>query len=139
MDFETTIDIDADPERVWATLVDVERWPQWTASMRELTYLDGDGLAPGRRVRIRQPRLPALVWEVSELDPGRCFSWRAESPGVTSEGVHLVRSTAAGTSVTLGIRHSGPLAGIVGRLTGGRTRRYVRMEAEGLKRRCEGP
>ena len=39
--------------------------------------------------------------------------------------------------VTLGIHQSGPLAPIVALLAGGRTKRYVQMEADGLKTRCE--
>jgi uncharacterized protein YndB with AHSA1/START domain len=138
MDFETTVEIDALPERVWATLVDVERWPEWTASMRELTHLDGQRLAPRSRVRVRQPGMPALVWEVTELEPGHSFAWRSSSPGVTTVGTHVVRPTGPNrVTVTLGVHQSGPLAALVGLLTGARTRRYVRMEADGLKQRCE--
>ncbi|GGO16189.1 hypothetical protein GCM10010116_32670 [Microbispora rosea subsp. aerata] len=45
-------------------------------------------------------------------------------------------------SVPLGIEQSGPLAPLINLLFGGRTRRYstrryIRTEAESLKRRCE--
>jgi hypothetical protein len=40
-------------------------------------------------------------------------------------------------TVTLGIRRSDPLAWLIGLFTAKTTRRYVRIEAEGLKRRCE--
>ena len=40
--------------------------------------------------------------------------------------------------VTLSIRQSGPLAPIIGHLYAGLTRRYLNMEAQGVKQRCEG-
>ena len=138
MNYEMTFEIAAPPELVWATLVDVERWPEWTRSMREVTKLDGDELAAGKSVRVRQPRMPALTWEVTEFDPGKSFAWRSSSPGITTLGTHLVQSTAGNrTAVTLGIHQSGPLAPTVALLSGGRTKRYVQMEADGLKTRCE--
>jgi hypothetical protein len=38
----------------------------------------------------------------------------------------------------LGVDYAGPLGWLVGRLYSGLTRRYIAMEAEGLKRRLEG-
>jgi uncharacterized protein YndB with AHSA1/START domain len=138
MYFETTVEIDAGPERVWATLVDVARWPEWTASMRELTYLNGQPLAPRSRVRVRQPGLAALVWEVTELETGRSFAWRSSSPGVTTLATHVVRPTGPNrVTVTLAVHQSGPFAALIGLLIGAKARRYVRMEADGLKQRCE--
>ena len=40
-------------------------------------------------------------------------------------------------TVTLTLDQEGFLAPVVWRLTGSRSRRYVQMEADGLKRRCE--
>jgi len=138
MHFETTVEIHAPHDQVWATLVEVERWPEWTASMREVTALDGMPLARGSRVRVKQPRMPSTVWDVTDLDTGASFAWRSASPGVATVATHLVEETAKDTvTVTLGIDQSGPIAPIVGLLTGSRSKRYVQMEAEGLKQRAE--
>ncbi len=138
MQYETTIEVGAPAEATWAALTDVVRWPQLTASMQAVEPLDGEVLSLGARVRVKQPGMPSMVWTVTELEPGVGFSWRCTSPGISTEGTHRVEPAAGGGSrLTLGIRQSGPLAGLVGALTGSRTRRYVGMEAEGLRRGAE--
>ena len=129
----------ASAEAVWAALVDVERWPTWTRSMRKVTRLDDGPLTVGSRVRIKQPRLAPVVWQVTALDPGRSFAWTASTPGQTSVATHAVRPMGAGTSeVQLTFEQSGPFSPILGVVLGNLTRRYVRMEAEGLARFVEG-
>jgi len=138
MAYETSIEIDAAPEKVWAVLTDVRRWPEWTASMQKIEPRGGDELAVGSKFRIKQPKVPAVTWEVTEFEPERSFTWTATSPGVTTVAEH--RITPIGPSkveVHLGIRRSGRLAGLVSGLSASLTRRYVAMEAEGLKQRCE--
>ncbi len=138
MAYETSIMIDAAPERVWAVLTDVERWPEWTASMQKVVSEDKGPLAVGSKVRIKQPRVPAVTWEVSELEPGRSFTWTATAPGVTTVAEHRLAALGPSTvEVHLGIRRSGPLAGVVSAVSAALTRRYVAMEAKGLKERCE--
>jgi uncharacterized protein YndB with AHSA1/START domain len=139
MQFETTVQIDAPVEAVWAALVDVGRWPEWTESMQDVGWLGDDGLRLGARARIKQPGTPALTWTVTELDEGRAFAWEASSAGVTTIGTHVVAGAAGqpGSTLTLGLQQAGALAGLVGALTGARTRRFVQMEADGLKRAAE--
>src|ERR1035437_9033866 len=134
MHFKTTIEINAPLDRVWDALVDVETWPEWTASIREVKGLDGAVLAFGSRVRIKQPRMPSLVCGVFEFEPITSFTWRRRRPGVTTVGSLVVTATSTNrVTVTLGIHQSGPLAPIVRLLAGARTRRYVQMEADGLQ------
>jgi uncharacterized protein YndB with AHSA1/START domain len=138
MQFETTVEIDADAQDVWAVLIDAQRWPQWTDSTQEVVWLDGGTPSVGSRARVKQPGMPPLTWTVTDLEPGRRFDWRTSSVGVTTVGTHAIAPTADGHSrLTLGLRQTGPLAGLVGLLTGARTRRYVQMEADGLKRAAE--
>ncbi len=129
----------APADEVWACLVDVERWPTWTRSMRKVTLLGDGPLAVGSRVRIKQPRLVPVVWHVTELDPGRAFSWTSSTPGQTAVASHAVRPMGAGTSeLALTFDQSGALSPFLGLALGGLTRRYVRMEAEGLARHMAG-
>ena len=138
MQFETTVAIDADTQDVWTALIEAQRWPEWTDSMEEVTWLDGGAPSVGSRARVKQPGMPALTWTVTEMEPGHRFDWRTSSVGVTTVGTHAVAAAGDGRSrLTLGLRQSGPLAGLIGLLTGARTRRYVQMEADGLKRAAE--
>ena len=138
MDIERVIDIAAPREQVWATMTDIERWPEWTASVRSVERLDGGPFAVGSRVRIRQPRFPAAIWTVTALEPGRYFEWRSPAPGLLSVGGHRVDAAGDRASrVTLSLAWSGPLAPVMRLLFGKLSRRYVEMEARGLKRRCE--
>ncbi len=74
MQQEDSITIAASPARVWAVMSDVERWSEWTASIRRVQLLTIGSLAPASRARIEQPRLPAAVWEVTAIEPGRTFT-----------------------------------------------------------------
>jgi uncharacterized protein YndB with AHSA1/START domain len=136
MNFEISVTIDAPREHIWAVLTDVERWPEWTASMTSVAYVEGDSIAVGSRARIKQPRLPTVVWEVTAVEPGQSFTWQARSVGITTLATHRLTPEPAGVTVSLGIQQRGALGWLVGLLTAQMTRRYVGMEAEGLKRRC---
>ena len=44
----------------------------------------------GRRFEIKQPRMPKLVWEVTEVEPGVSWTWRQQSLGGTAFASHEV-------------------------------------------------
>lgn len=136
MEFAQRVEIDAPTHVVWSVYSDVVRWPEWTASVRSLTYVRGVGLEVGARVRIDQPRLPVTVWEVTEVSEGRSWTWVARSPGATTSGVHEVRALDGGrTEAVNRLVQTGPLGLLVGRLAAGLTRRYLALEADGLAAR----
>jgi uncharacterized protein YndB with AHSA1/START domain len=138
MEYRTSIEIDAWPEAVWAVLADVERWPEWTKSVDHVEFVEGDSLKQGAKVRIKQPRLPVMVWDVVDVDPNRVFTWQAASGGMASVGDHRLSVPSPGrTTAELSIRQTGVLAPIIGLFTAGLIRRYVQMEADGLKLRSE--
>jgi uncharacterized protein YndB with AHSA1/START domain len=141
MEYEVTTTIQASPQQVWAALSDIEHWARWTdsiTSIQKLDPLDHD-FGAGSRARVKQPRFPASTWVVDEWVPAESFTWTSRSGGVTTVADHEI---AAGpdpgtTRVTHRIRQSGALAGLVDLLVGRRARRYVDMEAAGLKRASE--
>ena len=136
MRYETTVDINAPVDAIWSVLSDVATWPEWTQSIRDVELLAPQPLRLGSRARVRQPKLPTAVWEVTDFQPGRSFTWVNRSPGMTSTGVHEIVGTADQPRVRLMIDQSGPLS-FLARPFLPLTRKYVAMEAAGLKKRCE--
>jgi Polyketide cyclase / dehydrase and lipid transport len=70
--------------RVWAILVDLERWPEWNASVNRIAELNSRPLGLGSRVRIHQPKLRPAVWVVTAWVPESRFVWEAAGPGLMS-------------------------------------------------------
>lgn len=133
----TTIDILAPPERVWPIMSDVERWHEWTPSIRKVVRLDSGPMGVGSRVRVHQPRLPVAFWQVTEWQPGRNFTWVSRNPGVRVTARHAIEPIAGGSRVTLSLQYEGIFGALVARVTRGITERYVDLEARGLKARSE--
>lgn len=134
----TQASIAAAPEKVWPVMSDVERWQEWTESIRSVEPLGDARAAVGARYRVSQPRLAPAVWTVTSWEPQRGFAWESRSPGLRAVGEHLIATEGAGCRVSLRVRFEGFLSPLIALLFGGLTRRYMALEAEGLKRRCEG-
>ena len=138
MIIESSVTIDAPASLVWEVFTDVERWPEWTASVTELVGLDGRELAVGKRFQIKQPKLPTLVWQVIDLEPGVSWTWAQWSTGGSTLAHHTLSPLPEGrTLVRQALDQRGPIGAIVGRLMRGTTRRYLAMEAQGLRDRSE--
>jgi hypothetical protein len=118
-------------------MADVERWHEWTASITSVRLLEEGPFGVGSTARVKQPRFPALIWRVTSFEPGVEFVWEAKALGAHTVGGHRVEPLGDGSRATLTIRQTGVLARILAPLTSGITRRYIDMEAAGLKKRSE--
>lgn len=139
MNIEQNVDIAAPPAAVWAAWIDVPTWPIWSTSVTSAERLDDGPFAVGSRSHLVQPGLRPAVWTVTDLtEPatGRdgSFVWESSAPGIRTTASHVVTSTGpASCRVALRVEQDGPLAGLVGRMFGARTRRYVGIEAAGIR------
>ena len=138
MQFEKTIEIDVSQQRVWDVLSDLEAWPQRIETVDTVELLTPVPLTTGSRVRLKQPKLPEGIWEITAWNVPSFFEWTQKSSGVTSVAGHRVEALAerrARLTLTLDMR--GLLIPIFGRFYKGLTNRYMDLEAEGLKRAAE--
>jgi hypothetical protein len=91
----------------------------------------------GAKARIRQPGLPTVVWEVTKWEPGRSWTWTATSPGARTDASHVLTPSGDGTVAEQSIRSSGVLGRLAAFVWRSLTRRYLAVEAAGLKERSE--
>jgi len=134
---ERFVTIAAPTERVWAVMMDLERWPERIPTVDAVERLDAGPLAMGSRVRLQQPRLPTAVWTVTDLQEGSSFIWESRSRGVMITAAHVVEPRGDTSRLTLALTVSGPLSGIGWLLSRSLTTRYVESEAVSIKRAAE--
>lgn len=76
---------------------------------------------------------------MTDLAPGRSFTWIARGPGIVTTGRHVIKPVGGGDRVTVAasLEQGGVLGPVVGLLTKRLTNRYLDMEVNGLKAHCE--
>ena len=125
------------PERLWELASDVERWGDRLPTVDSVRPLGSGPTQVGSRFEVRQPKLPKAVWEVTEWEPGRSFTWVSTSPGIRSTAVHSVREDGEGSRLDLSLEWSGPLSPVLRALIGRKARGMVELEAETFARLAE--
>ena len=116
-------------ERLWDVVSDVGAWPEILPTFTSVRHVGGPNpTALGSRYEVRQPGLATAVYEVTEWEPGRAFTWAARSPGVTTTASHTTSPTSSGSRVDLAIEWTGPLAQVVRLLLGSKARRMMHTE-----------
>jgi uncharacterized membrane protein len=133
--FETSRHIDAPTQSVWEVLFDVAHWPEWTPTVSSVERLDDAPFGVGSRAKVRQPRLPQAVWEVTDVVDGRSFTWEAKGPGLKTIARHEVVADGNDAKVTLSIEQTGPMGAVAAWMWRRLTQRYIELEAESLDQR----
>jgi uncharacterized membrane protein len=134
MGYQVTGSVEAPAGAVWKLFIDVERWPELTASVSEARRTDSGPLRVGSEAVIKQPGLPQASWRVTELDEGRSFCWETKVGLVTAIGGHSVSADGQQAVITLTLDQRGPLARLVQAFTGRLTRKNLALELEGFRR-----
>ena len=138
MHFEKSIDINAPQPRVWDVLSDLEAWPRRIDTVEAVELLTPAPLTKGSRVRLKQPKLPEGVWEVTVWDAPSYFEWTQKTGGITSVAGHRVEALGEGRArLTLMLDMRGFLIPIIALFYKGFTNRYMAREAEGMKQASE--
>ena len=138
MRFEKFIDINAPQQRVWDLLSDLEAWPRRIDTVETVELLTPAPLTKGSQVRLKQPKLPEGVWDVTVWDAPSYFEWTQKTSGITSLAGHRVETLDEGRSrLTLTLEMRGLLIPVFGRLYKGLTNDYMSREAEGMKQAAE--
>ena len=138
--FRYTAEIFALPARVWAALVDVEHWPEWTPTVTRVQRMEDSPLALGSRTKIWQPKLMPAEWRVIALDENAgVFTWVTSKPGIQITATHRIEpsTTREGTHVTLVLDYAGLLGPLMAWQFKDLNWDYLTKEAAGLKRLCE--
>jgi hypothetical protein len=135
---KVSVQATATVEDVWQTLIDVATWPEWTATMTTVERLDSGPFVVGSQARIKQPRLPAAVWTVTELRENEQFTWMTKSTGFTLLADHVVRDAGNGVvDIELSVTQHGFIGVVLEPFTRKMARKNVEIEAYGLKERSE--
>ena len=95
-------------------LSDLEAWPERIETVDVVELLTPAPVTKGSRVRLKQPKLPEGIWDITVWDAPSYFEWTQKTGGVTSVAGHRVEAMGVGL-----------------------TNRYMNLEAEGLRRAAE--
>jgi uncharacterized membrane protein len=138
MHFEQSVEIDAPQQRVWDVLSDLEAWPRRIETVESIERLNNGPIGLGSRMRLKQPKLPEGVWDITQWDPPSYFEWRQKTSGITSTAGHRVDALGeARARLTLTLDMRGLLVPLVALFYKGLTNHYMAREAEGMKRAAE--
>jgi hypothetical protein len=123
---------------VWEVLSDIEAWPQRIETVDTVELLTPAPLTNGSRVRLKQPKLPEGVWDITAWDAPSYFEWTQKATGATSVAGHRVEALGEGRArLTLTLDMRGFLIPVVALFYKGLTNTYMTLEAEGMKRAAE--
>lgn len=136
---ERSATIQVPPEKVWEEYIGLDGWLRWNEHMREVKLLDGGPLDVGKRARITLKTRMSSEWEVTELTPGKSFTWVSQiAPGLRLAFAHEVEAADAGTRAVLRIDSSGPVAALAAPVLGMLYSRNLMHALDRLKALLEG-
>jgi hypothetical protein len=136
MKFDHTVKTIAPPEKIWAALTDVERWPEWDTELASAAL--GSSFALGAKGRLKPKRGPATDFTISELTPRESYAFTTRLPLCELKvRRYLTRKDGGATYFTHEVSFVGPLYFVFGNLLGRRYREALPVVMENLRKTAE--
>jgi carbon monoxide dehydrogenase subunit G len=137
MRFESSIDINAPVEKVWAMIDKLEEWPQWMPSIKKIERVSKGPLTVGSQLSVTAKvsgLTVTLLMTITEFVPERSVILGGEALGTKLTRFYNLEPVNGKTKVTIGGDVSGALAWLVRR--GGQE---ISAEiAQAVKKKVEG-
>ncbi|MEA1872178.1 MAG: SRPBCC family protein [Chloroflexota bacterium] len=113
MRFESSIDINALAEKVWALIDKLEEWPQWMPSIKKIERVSKEPLTVGSQLSVtaRVSGLTVkLLMTIIEFVPERTVVMEGQALGTKLTRFYTLEPVNGKTKVTIGGEVSGALA-----------------------------
>ena len=113
MRFESSIDINATTEKVWALIDKLEEWPQWMPSIKKIERLSKEPLTVGSQLAVTAEvsgLTVRLVMTITEFIPERNVVIQGKALGTNLTRFYTLEPVNGQTRVTIGGDVSGALA-----------------------------
>jgi carbon monoxide dehydrogenase subunit G len=113
MRFESSIDINAPAEKVWAMIDKLEEWPQWMPSIKKIERLSKGSLTVGSQLSVTAEVsgfTVTLLMTITEFVPERNVVLEGKALGTKLTRFYTLEPVDGKTKVTIGGEVSGALA-----------------------------
>ena len=129
--------VNAKPEIIFKILTGVANWNLWTKSVKSITLLNKNSFDKGTKVKVVQPKLLPITWEITEIEKDKSFTWVSNPIGLKMTAKHIIKQKGDATFVELITIYEGIFSGLIYIMTAGLTNQYMTMEINGLKDEAE--
>jgi carbon monoxide dehydrogenase subunit G len=113
MRFESSIDINAPVEEIWALIDKLEQWPQWTPSIKKIERVSKGPLTAGSQLSVTAKvsgLTVTLLMTIIEFVPERTVVMQGKALGTNLTRFYNLEPLDGKTKVTIGGEVSGALA-----------------------------
>jgi carbon monoxide dehydrogenase subunit G len=113
MRFESSIEINAPAEKVWALIDKLEEWPQWMPSIKKIERVSQGPLAVGSQLSVTAKvsgLTVTLLMTITEFIPERNVVMEGKALGTKLTRFYTLEPVNGKTKVTIGGDVSGALA-----------------------------
>lgn len=118
MRFESSIEINAPTEKVWALIDKLEEWPQWMPSIKRIEKVSQGPLTVGSQLSVTAKvsgLTVTLLMTITELVPERNVVMEGKALGTKLTRFYTLEPVNGKTKVTIGGEVSGALAWLASR------------------------